>query len=107
MAVTVELREEERVSLRAAFVLFLFGILVLHLLYSIIFDIYRASVLTFQLVVPYVIAWRTFSLLISSFLHSQKKRKMLLYLVLGPLSFDKVCLIFDQGAQALINKASK
>ena len=60
MAAMAELRGEERVSLRAAFVLFLFGTLVLHLLYSIIFDIYRASVLSFQLVVPYVIAWRTF-----------------------------------------------
>ena len=90
MAVTAVLRGEERVSLRAVLVLFpFFSTLVLHLLYSIIFDIYRASVLTFQLVVPYVFAWRTFFLLISSFLHSQKKKKCYCILYLAPCHFDK------------------
>ena len=44
-AAVVVPRGEERVSLLAAFVLFLFfSTLVLHLLYSMIFDIYTAPV---------------------------------------------------------------
>ena len=100
-AAVAELRGEERVSLRAAFVLFpFFSTLVLHLLYSMIFDIYRASVLSFQLVVPCVIAWRTF-LFSDFFLPAFSEEQMLLYLVLGPLSSCQGILIFDQGGTSL------
>ena len=102
MATTaVVLRGEERVSLRAA-VLFLFLAHLCSIPYTPLFFIYRAP---FDIlpVVSSVIDWRIlfFFLLLLAF----SEKKWLLYLLLGPLSFDKVCLIFDQGAQALINKA--
>ena len=70
------------------------------------FDIYTAPFLTSAC----VHLWMLGVISLSSYfflLAFSDKKKRLLYHVLGPLSFDKVCLIFDQGAQALINKASK
>ena len=46
------------------------------------------------------------SLLISSFLHSQKKKNVIVSCT-WPLVIWQGILIFDQGAQALINKDSK
>ena len=101
MAAKVVLRGEERVSQRAIFVLFPFlAHLCLHLLYSILLYI-AAPFLTLAC----MDAWRTSAFFASSCI--LRKRKKLLYLLLGPLSFDKVCLSFDQGAEALINKTSK
>ena len=100
MVATAVLRGEERVSLRAILYFFLFlahlcSIVLSILIYTAPFDI-SACVLCGCLA-------HFLLLLSSSFLHSQRKKK-LLYHVLGPLSFDKVCLIFDQRAQVLINK---
>ena len=83
MAAAAVLRGEERVSLWAA-VLFLFWhtcapSVVLGIL------IYKAPILTYCLLCDCL---AHSLLLLASFLHSQKK-KWLLYLLLGPLSFDK------------------
>ena len=99
-------RRELAYGLLLYFSLF-FSTLVLHPLYSMIFDIYRASVLSFQLVVPCVIAWRTF--LSSDFFlpaFSEKKKNVIVSCT-WPLVIWQGLLDFDQGAQALINKASK
>ena len=86
MVATAVLRGEERVSREACTFLFFVGTVVSPLLYVIL--IYRQLLLTYQLVVSCVIAWRTF-LFSDFFLPAFSEKKMLLYLVLGPLSFDK------------------
>ena len=80
----VELREEERVSLRAAFVLFPFLARLCSICCTPLFLIYIE--LQFCHFACCVIAWRIpfFFLPLSCIL---RKRNMLLYLILGPLSF--------------------